>query len=704
MQKNILRLSLVSGVVLLLMGLYLGLDLAYERRATASDAKEAARQQTVDTANDLDEELERYAKMADELASGLDLERFVVHELAPQLERELDANSNLHSIGIACAPFACGKERRLFAPSLERREGKLELLQLEDAFDYTSPDHAWFTEAMAGEAGWREPVWDASLQALRATYSTPFPSAGDGNGASGVVWLSFSLESVGQRLQALDLGPTGYAGIVSKEGYPLAYPSAAMVRDHVSFFDLPEVRSDPSFRAVVESATRGERGSMERNSRLTGQASWVLWEPVVESGWSTFVVLIKDEIPVDHKALRRRVIWIIVSAVFGLIGVGGWACIRARQRHPTNAMLWGLVAMSTILMVMGVLSIRHVVLRQPVKDDVDRVAVVDRSGLDAFLTTQSAGRAGESSPHRIPIGIYLQSMKFVAPQELFVTGYVWQKNGTDAPTDRDPAFVMPDAINPRITEAYRFGDDGVETMGWYVETTIRQNLNLSSYPFDDDEVSIRFEPRGLDQRLVLVPDLDSYTSTHPGARPGLDRKLRVAGWNVVGSLFDYKFENYDSSLGIPGRSSDTIVPELNFNVRIQRSFLDVVIGNGIPLIIVLVMSFAMLASSSRDEEESKLFGFNPSDVMKIGSFLFFIVLLAHVQLRNTTQVQQVVFMEYIYFVVYSAILLVSLHNFLFSLERYNKGRLGYCNGLVQKLLFWPLVSCAVLLVTLVQFY
>ena len=136
----------------------------------------------------------------------------------------------------------------------------------------------------------------------------------------------------------------------------------------------------------------------------------------------------------------------------------------------------------------------------------------------------------------------------------------------------------------------------------------------------------------------------------------------------------------------------------------REYLLDVVISSGIPLIMVMIMLFAMLASSTRDEEESKLLGFNPSGVMRVGSALFFIVLLAHIQLRSSIQVQQVVFMEYIYFVVYAAMLLVSLHNFLFSLERYNKGRLGYRNGLVQKLLFWPLVSGALLLITILHLY
>ncbi len=702
MQRTILTSCLVGGVVLLLVSIYLGIDLVHQRRTVVSEAKESARQQAVDTAKSLNEELEQYAKLANDLASDLGADRNSVQELAERLERDLALNPNLLSIGVAHAPSA-SSDGRISAPYYERRGDELHLLQLDDT---TSTDNTWFVEAMEGRAGWREPIWDGSRQGVTATYSTPFPGSekDEGQGPAGVVWISLTMDPVEKRLHALELGGTGYAGIISKEGYPLVFPSPAMVANRVSFFDLPEAQSDPTFRAAIENATRGESGSIERDNRLTGQSSWFFWEPVAESGWSMVIALIKDEIAVDQKAFRRRIIWITVCSIFGLIGVATSGCIRLHHRYPRNAILWVLVAFSATLMVTGMFLIRHIVFQQPSHEEVDHVVIVDRPGLDAFLTAQFAGLPDESSTQDLPTGIYLQSMKLVGPNEVFITGYVWQKYDANGPTDSDPGFVLPDATDPRITEAYRHENNGVVTVGWYVETILRQNLNMSRYPLDHDEISIRFKPKGLNQRRLLIPDFDSYTLTHPAARPGLDRKLLVAGWKVVGSFFDYKFEKYTSNLGIPGRIGGALVPELNFNIRIQRFLLDVVISNGIPLITVLIMLFAILVSSTRNEEESKLLGFNPSGVMRVASALFFIVLLAHIQLRNTVQAQQVVFMEYIYFVVYLTILLVSLHSFLFSLERYNQGRLGYRDGLVQKLLFWPLVSGSLLLITILHFY
>jgi hypothetical protein len=124
------------------------------------------------------------------LASELGAGSFDAQELASRLTRILDANPNLHSLGVAYAPDANGAGQRFSARYFERRGGELHLLQMEHTIDTTSADHRWFVEAMVGEAGWREPIWDDSLQALTTIYSAPFPRArsDERQGAAGVVW------------------------------------------------------------------------------------------------------------------------------------------------------------------------------------------------------------------------------------------------------------------------------------------------------------------------------------------------------------------------------------------------------------------------------------------------------------------------------------------------------------------------------------
>ena len=67
------------------------------------------------------------------------------------------------------------------------------------------------------------------------------------------------------------------------------------------------------------------------------------------------------------------------------------------------------------------------------------------------------------------------------------------------------------------------------------------------------------------------------------------------------------------------------------------------------MFIVVVMLFSVVVSCTKDPDEAQLLGFGPSTVMRITSALFFVVLLAHIHLRDSLQIQEVAFIEYIYF-------------------------------------------------------
>jgi hypothetical protein len=119
---------------------------------------------------------------------------------------------------------------------------------------------------------------------------------------------------------------------------------------------------------------------------------------------------------------------------------------------------------------------------------------------------------------------------------------------------------------------------------------------------------------------------------------------------------------------------------------------------------VLLLLFAALMTATSDEDKSKIIGFNPSGVVRLCSALFFVVLLAHIQLRNTINVQEIMFLEYFYFSVYLAILLVPLHAFLFFMARSKFWILEYDDSLFFKLLYWPLILGFQFVVTAVFFY
>jgi hypothetical protein len=704
--RLITSICLGLGAAILLLAVYLGLELVNGQKTMVREAQEAAHRQAEDAAGAIDSELTRQANIADQLAEQMSSGGLTGESSSRRLMEIMEAGPDLYGLGIAYAPFSFGPQQRLYAPSCFRREGERspQLLAYEDELDYTNPEIEWYANAMEGRSGWAEPLWHEAGGFITAVYSTPFSRADGNREVAGVVFLLMKMTGIEQQMARLELGHSGYATVISREAYFLVHPSPVSVQEHVNLFQLPEVASDQAAQQALANATQGGSGMLDRENRLTGQASFFFYEPIPGPGWSLFVTLIKDEIPRDQRQFRRQVIHTSVSVIVGLTGLMVWPFVGLYRKYSRVSILWCLVGFSSLLILAGLVIIRYVVFNQASEDDRDSVSVVDSSGLDAFVQSQRIQAGKSEPPALVPTGIFLQSMKFTGPDEILITGYVWQKYAEDLPQKISRGFTFPDAISPHITEAYHRREDNLETIGWYFETRLRQNMNVSRYPFDHSDVSIRLWHKELGSGVFLVPDLASYSLRNPAGRPGIDESLSVSGWTISASFFDYKFVEYQTDLGIPGQFEVGRRPELNFNVRLKRLLLDAMISNGIPLGVVLVMLFAILVTSTTDEEESKLLGFNPSGVLRTGSALFFVVLLAHIQLRSRLDVDEVVFMESFYFLVYLTILAVSLHSFLFSLARFNRGPLGYHHGLVQKLLFWPLLLSASLVVTILRFY
>ena len=514
--------------------------------------------------------------------------------------------------------------------------------------------------------------------------------------------MTIPLQSIRESVAGLNLGRTGWGVVFSDDGYIIVHPDQTLIESRTSVFDV--VEADDGLRAAVEDALGGGRGFIERANTLTGQDSWFSYEPVAASGWTVALVTIQDEIPVDSRSERRTIIWISILGIAGFALLAAWASAHLFSSRLL-AVLWGNVIFCSLLLVGGIAVIRYVVYNQSDEAAVENVRIVDSTGLSSFLQNQMAGplTAQVERPASIPTGVFVRSMDFTSADDILITGNIWQKLPASR-TDSAPAFVLPDAVGLTLTEAYRSQEDGVETVGWRFEATFPQNMNISKYPLDQATATLRLNPAAFDRNQTLIPDLDSYTTINPTSLPGLDPGLQVPGWSVSSSFFDYAFEEYPTDFGIPGYDRDTSVPVLQFNVGLKRLLLDPSLRNGVPLFVVFIMLFAVLATATSNPDESKLVGFNPSGVTRITSTLFFAVLLSHSQLRESIQAQEFVFLEYLYVMAYIALLLTSLHRFLFMLDRFNVPVIQYRDSLIVKLSYWPTLLVAQFLITVLLFY
>ena len=304
----------------------------------------------------------------------------------------------------------------------------------------------------------------------------------------------------------------------------------------------------------------------------------------------------------------------------------------------------------------------------------------------------------------IPTGVFVQSLEFIDTYDVNLTGYVWQRYDLATPATVSRGIVFPDQISSSETtleRVYRRIEGDKEVIGWYFDVTLRQHFDYTSYPLDRHDVWLRIWHHDFDKNIVLLPDLEAYKSTRERETFGLDRKIVSGSWIINETFFQYKVSEYDTNFGIRDYVGQEGFPELHFNIVISRSFWDAFVLNLVPLFVVVVLLFSVMLVTTKDKERAEVYGFNVSGATGAVSALFFVVMLGHIQLRESLAGANIVYLEQYYFVIYLTILLIPLNIFIFSfgLDKGPLRLLHYDHNLIPKVAFFPLVTGAFFLIT-----
>jgi len=175
------------------------------------------------------------------------------------------------------------------------------------------------------------------------------------------------------------------------------------------------------------------------------------------------------------------------------------------------------------------------------------------------------------------------------------------------------------------------------------------------------------------------------------------------GWDPQFTSFSYGVIHYPTGFGLGSLDERGHWPELFFNVGLKRDVLSPLVGHFLPLAVTAILLFAALTMTTRDVETSKLVGYGAVSITGYCAALFFVVSLDHNRLRNALATQKIVYLESFHFILYGAILLVSLNAVLLARATSVK-LIDYGNNIIPTLLYWPLVIGALLTTTLLTFY
>lgn len=199
-----------------------------------------------------------------------------------------------------------------------------------------------------------------------------------------------------------------------------------------------------------------------------------------------------------------------------------------------------------------------------------------------------------------------------------------------------------------------------------------------------------------------MPDLDSYDNLSTESRPGLEKDFVLEGWEIQKSYFSYRDNSYNTNFGLEDYSHEN-VPELYFNVGVKRNFITPFISYMSPLIVVALLVFADLLLISKKEEDVSYSGFSSSGVLGYCAALLFVLIIAHVSLRENLAADGIIYLEYFYFAMYLAILAVSADSILFA-SKIKIKIIDYEDNLIVKVLYWPALMILLLILTLYAFY
>lgn len=672
---------LVLGVLCLIglaATLILGADYRLSLGRALSSARDQAHSEADRAATVIDGELRRFETAVNAITNAINSGPPDSATVLDQLRVGLDQTPQMAGVGVAFQPLAHDPDLRLYAPYLKRNGDAVEQIELDAIYDYTQGNREWFEAPLReGKAVWAEPAVADTVGATAVEYSAPIVR---GNKPVGVVHGTMLLTEVNDIVSSVDVGEFGYSFLVSKNGFVISHPFA----DEYALG-----------MRVFTGMSMDDQGVVDVIDPVTGEDSWMFTEVVPETGWRLGVVFFKDQTG-RTEDLRRKRIHLAIAVIATLCLFICWVLEPYRHLHAPAQLWLGSTAASLVLI--GAIGFMWAVSygNSPPMDEVETV-FVDKGSVRRFtLDTMRGSLASKGTlPSFVPTGVFIQTIEILSPNNVAITGYVWQRYAGSIPASVSRGFVLPDASDRDISEAYRTKTADGETIGWYVRATVRQKFDYSNYPIDQQEFRLRIWHADLNRSIVLVPDLEAYKIIHPLARAGIDSNFVLPGWAVNRTQFGSSPRIRTTTYGLTAEGDAGT--ELAFDLVINRRIIEPMFSNLLPLAVAGFMVFALLLIVKEATRS------NVVQTVSAFSGLFFVIVLSQIDLRRRVTGASILYIEYFYFVMYGSIVFAALTTLtngwpgIFpSIERHEH--------FYPKVLFWPVILAVIAVITLVVFY
>jgi hypothetical protein len=176
--------------------------------------------------------------------------------------------------------------------------------------------------------------------------------------------------------------------------------------------------------------------------------------------------------------------------------------------------------------------------------------------------------------------------------------------------------------------------------------------------------------------------------------PAMAADIVLEEWRLKQSYYKYTFQNYNTNFGMDSFINQDISPELNYSINIEREFLGPFVTTLLPVMVMVCLLYACIVSMA----------YTPyGDLRNNITAVVFTILLAHYSIREHLQIDEVVYFEIFYFLLY---LLASV--FMYIAHKYYKAEaVGGDARFYKKIAgvwFWPILSTLIFITTVLTSY
>lgn len=663
------RILLILTLIFFALTLALIVHTRQSRATVEAAAQESATLQAAAAAQRIDASFTQVMAIAHNIVADLESGAQPYDEIQARLRAEVDARPDIDGLAVTFEPFAYDPELRLYQHYIYRTNGAFDTLD-GATYDYSQPPNdqpdsprtAWYHDPLNNGALWNEPFTATGAGKVLIEYGIPFYRVDQPHtreNVAGVVTIDYSLQDMRDLTAALELGATGYGMVFSTSGTFLAHPVPDYVVNQSVFALAPEL-SDAASRALA-----GERLTFETVDTVTGESAWAFFEPLPSTEWGLGILLNKSEFMPNAQDNVRQSMLIALSASAFVLCLAAFL-LSTPPRRPIAPVVVYSVFCAICLVLITLSWVLAAGLHGTRGTRMADIVSVERY-LANYLHSLPNGNVTANDTTgtiigemiTIPTGVLIQTVEFPTPTSARMNGYVWQSYPLDSEIEQGVIFQQRIGEEATFDEINRVVQGDREVVIWYFGIELKQNFNPSLFPFDNRAVTLRLAPVDLAHNVILTPDFTAYNLINPRLLPGLDVETRVNNWHIQETSYSYERSAFNADFGLRQRMNFPSPPELHFTINMSRAFLGSFIAYLLPGLVVALMLFAFLINERKQGDKDEI-----TTTLNYAAALFFVVAISHSSLRDSVGAEGLTYMEYLYILLYVAIIVVAAETFL----------------------------------------